>query len=160
MIMIGKRFPWETPGAGERRAAWPYRHHCRRAQQMTGPDLPVEGLQVCSGTRTNRFDLDGLTEAHRLGQCREESWMRMSGCATGATGTRPCSAAARASCGCIRSGTVVLGRQQPSAQADQRGFGLGSEVSPVTVDRPAPVLGEPPECPIRVHGMGVADGLE
>jgi len=133
---------------------------CRRAQQMTGPGLPVEGLKVCSGTADQPLDLDGHTEAHRLGQCREESWMRMSGCATGATGTRPCSAAARASCGCIRSGTLVLGRQQPSAQADQRGFGLGSEVSPVTVDRPAPVLGEPPECPIRVHGMGVAGGLE
>ena len=59
-----------------------------------------------------------------------------------------------------RSGTVVLGSQQPRAQADQRGFGLGREVSPVTVDRPAPVLGEPPECPIRVDGMGVTGGFQ
>ncbi len=38
---------------------------------MTGPNLPVEDLQVCSGTRTNRVNLDGLTEAHRLGRCRQ-----------------------------------------------------------------------------------------
>ncbi len=129
-------------------------------QQMTRPDLPVEDLQVCSGTRTNRVNLDGLTEGHRLGRCRKGSWTRLSGCATGATGPSRARRPRGLGAAATRSGTVVLGRQQPSAQADQRGFGLGSEVSPVTVDRPAPLLGAPHECPIRVDGMRVAGGFE
>ncbi len=126
---------------------------------MTGPNLPVEDLQVCSGTGTNRVNLDGLTEAQTR-SVPAGAPTRLSGAPAARLGQgrarRPRGLCAAAT----RSGTVVLGSQQPRAQADQRGFGLGREVSPVTVDRPAPVLGEPPECPIRVDGMGVTGGFE
>jgi len=127
---------------------------------MTGPNLPVEDLQVCSGTRDQPRQ---PRRPHRGAQTRSVpagAWTRLSGAPAARLGQgrarRPRGLCAAAT----RSGTVVLGSQQPRAQADQRGFGLGREVSPVTVDRPAPVLGEPPECPIRVDGMGVTGGFE
>ncbi len=39
-------------------------------QQMTGPNLPLEGLRPWPGTSDQQFDSAGLTEAHRHWRCR------------------------------------------------------------------------------------------